>query len=876
MAVCVEAQTASFPSAVVTDNQLKVAANNCQTTVTFPVGASDTSIQVANASCIAANSLATIDNEIVAVCGKSGNTLSIGQSACPDISGRGFDSTTATTHAATGANCNPGTASGCVSLFIDAWHRNSDRVEIEAIETALGANLSNIPSTGANKTLSNLTAPTAIATHLIPGANNTYNLGSSSGGYWASLMANGVQASSNLTVTLGSGDAILPAASGYTVGSSGTPFAQFFAAPNNPFDNSTHLPGVQATINGCNPETLRLMMNGGPGITAYPMTTCITVPSSSVSPETGALSAYVLNKQSGSGIGVPLSAMGAAGADNSAVETNTLIADYNFQFCPTGGAMVTLASNINSSATTIPLSCAAASQFGAPSHIAIGSENIEICAASGSTLTTCSSSGNYSVLNPAVSAASESGTTVSLTVSSIVGYSVGQSVFVSGISPSGYTGYFTLTSVSGTTLQYTAAASLGAATPSGAKAQPANCTGTTCYTIVATSGTFPAYLTPYAQSNTQILLAAGALTCTIAAYDSTTELAVNCGSAPSASSWSYNGRGSQGTSAASQPSGAGVIQIFEGVTANGIEYDMNNYSASSSRIAVEIGGGAGVPDSIEVQPSQAIAVNVEGFGTSGATTTKWATGYSTYPGCCVVGLGLGPSTGFGGTNAASMPIQFGAFVGSGGTYETAEMYLDGTGGNMVIQAAGTGAVIFQAGGMNQAQVINGGFSDLGSLYLPGMAPSTGSPVTICLGSMAGNGGALTLSGCPAGSGANTSLSNLANPTAVNQSLIPGTTGLSLGEISGDTWASVFTGDVQSQGGLLLLSNRVMGVYQPIGIGDAGVGNAFLLTPASTLAGSSTILRGAFYLPDAGNTGTVRACIQNGGGFCANGVGGCSC
>jgi len=140
------AQTAVFPGAVVTDQQLKVVANNVQTTITFPVASTDTTIQVANSSGITANSVVTLDNENVAVCAvPDGTHLTVGQSSCPSLSGRGFDSTTVATHSATGANCNPGTASGCVSLYIDAWHHNAVRAEIEAIEGALGANLANVP-----------------------------------------------------------------------------------------------------------------------------------------------------------------------------------------------------------------------------------------------------------------------------------------------------------------------------------------------------------------------------------------------------------------------------------------------------------------------------------------------------------------------------------------------------------------------------------------------------------------------------------------------------------------------------------------------------------------------------------------------------------
>lgn len=128
------AQTATFPSAIVTDNQLRVAANNVQTTLTFPITTSSTTFLVANATGIAANSVATIDNEKVAVCGVAGTTISIGKSSCPNLDGRGFDSTTTAIHASGAA----------VYLNIDAWFHNSMSAEVKAIETALGIGLTNV------------------------------------------------------------------------------------------------------------------------------------------------------------------------------------------------------------------------------------------------------------------------------------------------------------------------------------------------------------------------------------------------------------------------------------------------------------------------------------------------------------------------------------------------------------------------------------------------------------------------------------------------------------------------------------------------------------------------------------------------------------
>lgn len=130
------AQSASFPSAVVTDSQLMVGKNQVQSTLLAAAAATDTVMAVTNSTGFVANSLASIDSEIIAICGVSGNLLQIGYNgSCTSTNGRGFDGTSAASHA----------AGATISLFIDAWHHNALRVEMEAIETALGANLANIP-----------------------------------------------------------------------------------------------------------------------------------------------------------------------------------------------------------------------------------------------------------------------------------------------------------------------------------------------------------------------------------------------------------------------------------------------------------------------------------------------------------------------------------------------------------------------------------------------------------------------------------------------------------------------------------------------------------------------------------------------------------
>jgi hypothetical protein len=73
----------------------------------------------------------------------------------------------------------------------------------------------------------------------------------------------------------------------------------------------------------------------------------------------------------------------------------------------------------------------------------------------------------------AITAASESGTTVTITTATPSGFTMGEQLVITGISPSGYDGQVTVTSASGTTFTYTAASGLGSATLSSAFATSA-------------------------------------------------------------------------------------------------------------------------------------------------------------------------------------------------------------------------------------------------------------------------------------------------------------------------------------------------------------------------------------------------------------------
>jgi hypothetical protein len=119
---------ATFPGAVAGDAQLATAVDRLQTTLALLMAPGDTSMTVVSTAGIVPWVLLSIDNEIVQTTGyPTGNVVPIK---------RAFDGTTAATHL----------LGATVSGLIDAYHHNTLVAEIEAIETALGANLSKLPA----------------------------------------------------------------------------------------------------------------------------------------------------------------------------------------------------------------------------------------------------------------------------------------------------------------------------------------------------------------------------------------------------------------------------------------------------------------------------------------------------------------------------------------------------------------------------------------------------------------------------------------------------------------------------------------------------------------------------------------------------------
>lgn len=130
------AQTARYPSNVVTDQYIKIAKDRATTTLNASLNSTATSFTVVSGAKFAANIIITIDSEQISVCQVSGGTFTVGHSSCPNVDGRGFGGTAAASHANGAA----------VNAFMTAYNYTAQNVEIKAIETALGASLANITS----------------------------------------------------------------------------------------------------------------------------------------------------------------------------------------------------------------------------------------------------------------------------------------------------------------------------------------------------------------------------------------------------------------------------------------------------------------------------------------------------------------------------------------------------------------------------------------------------------------------------------------------------------------------------------------------------------------------------------------------------------
>ena len=147
---------AQFPNAVARDSDLLVAGNLAQTTLAQAMATNDTVAYLTSGTGFPNNSVFTVDGEICLITSGGGTNT-------PTIQ-RGYDGTAAAPHSL-GAS---------VSDYFVAHHHNQLVSEVEAIETALGANMANISLTH-NAAAYNFAAQTP-GISLIAGQSNTLTL----------------------------------------------------------------------------------------------------------------------------------------------------------------------------------------------------------------------------------------------------------------------------------------------------------------------------------------------------------------------------------------------------------------------------------------------------------------------------------------------------------------------------------------------------------------------------------------------------------------------------------------------------------------------------------------------------------------------------
>ncbi|MCL6650554.1 MAG: hypothetical protein K6U89_19830 [Chloroflexi bacterium] len=139
---------AKFPSAVASWQDLLRAKNSAVSTLTEAIDSTQLTIPVTNGSVFAAPGAITIDAEHILICSITANTLNV----CSG--GRGFDSSSATSHA----------SGATVEGRILARHHEQLAAEVLALETNLGANLTGVVKNGGLTTASSVPYVTASGT----------------------------------------------------------------------------------------------------------------------------------------------------------------------------------------------------------------------------------------------------------------------------------------------------------------------------------------------------------------------------------------------------------------------------------------------------------------------------------------------------------------------------------------------------------------------------------------------------------------------------------------------------------------------------------------------------------------------------------------
>jgi hypothetical protein len=118
-------QTAQYPTAIASDQQMAVAKDTSRSTLSSAIDSSTLTVPVADGTKFAEKQIVLCGTEQMQICTISGNTLTICTGA------RGFNGTVAASHSSAAA----------IIGVISSWYHNVAREEIQAIQTALGASL---------------------------------------------------------------------------------------------------------------------------------------------------------------------------------------------------------------------------------------------------------------------------------------------------------------------------------------------------------------------------------------------------------------------------------------------------------------------------------------------------------------------------------------------------------------------------------------------------------------------------------------------------------------------------------------------------------------------------------------------------------------
>jgi hypothetical protein len=243
---------ASFPAILATDQKLAIAVDRLQTTLALALDSVSTTMTVADASHIVPYVLLSIDNEIMQVTGApAGNQVPIS---------RGFDGTIAAVHL----------LNALVSGFVDAYHHNTLVGEVEAIENALGPNLSRIPSSPLVVSNAFQFAPQSPGGSLVVG-NNSITMAPVPAG------VNGTDANHYLYVSGGTGaaEAVLITGGSAVAGApSGTLIINCANAHSGAWTIQTATSGIQEAIISLGPVTSSFITTGtGGGLIWIPVGT---------------------------------------------------------------------------------------------------------------------------------------------------------------------------------------------------------------------------------------------------------------------------------------------------------------------------------------------------------------------------------------------------------------------------------------------------------------------------------------------------------------------------------------------------------------------------------------------------------------------------